>query len=78
MKLGIVHKDNKIINHRSLLKVLLNPVLRYYGYQIATKFENNILYGIRLNKCDRIKPIIWDFKYDTVEYDIIEKRRLLY
>ena len=55
IKLGIVYKDNKIINHRSLLKVLLNPFLRYIGLYIGTRCEDNTLKGIKLNKCIKTK-----------------------
>ena len=39
MKLGILYKDNKAVNHRSLVKVLLNPILRKFGIQIATNYN---------------------------------------
>jgi hypothetical protein len=76
LKLGIVYKDNKIINHRSLLKVLLNPFLRYIGLYIGTKCKDNTLKGIKLNKCVRTQKIIWSFIYN-VEYDYIQKRRII-
>ena len=77
MKLGIVYKDNKIINHRSLLKVLLNPFLRCVGLYIGTIYTDDQLKGIRLNKGVRTPKIIWSFNYD-VDYDyIIKKRRII-
>jgi len=76
MKLGIIYKDNKIINHRSLLKVLLNPFLRCVGLYIGTIYDNGKLKGIRLNKGVKTSKIIWSFKYD-VEYDYIIKKRIL-
>jgi len=36
LKLGIIIKNYKVINHRSLIKVLFNPFLRFIGYEIAT------------------------------------------
>jgi hypothetical protein len=75
IKLGIVYKDNKIINHRSLLKVLLNPFLRCIGLYIGTRCEDNTLKGIKLNKCIKTKKIIWSFRYN-VEYDVIIKKRI--
>lgn len=76
MKLGIVYKDNKIINHRSLLKVLMNPILRCAGLYIGTLYIDGKLHGVRLNRCDKTTKIIWSFKYDA-EYDHIVKKRLL-
>lgn len=55
----IVNSDNKTINHRSLLKVLLNPFLRYFGLQISTKFntETQELGCPVIMKCPRITDI---------------------
>jgi len=75
LKLGIIYKNDKIINHRSLLKVILNPFLRCIGIYIGTKCENNILKGIRMGRGKRSKKIIWSFIYD-VEYDYIIKKRI--
>ena len=75
MKLGIVYKNDNIINHRSVLKVLLNPFLRYVGLYIGTSYMDGQLKGIRLNRCIRTQKIIWSFKYD-VEYDYIIKKRI--
>ena len=76
MKLGIVYKDNKIINHRSLLKVLLNPFLRRIGLYIGTLYIDGQLKGIRLNRGIRTPKIIWSFNYN-VDYDYIVKKRIL-
>ena len=77
MKLGIVYKNGKVINHRSLLKVLINPIIRYFGFQIVSLYneEINEIYGISLRKCDR-QPISYDFKYHN-DYDNIVKKRIL-
>ena len=75
MILGIIYKDNKIINHRSLLKILLNPFLRCVGLYIGTSYRDGQLKGIRLKKGVRTQKIIWSFKYD-VEYDYIIKKRI--
>jgi len=77
MKLGIVYKDNKIINHRSLLKVLLNPFLRCIGLYIGTLYMDGQLKGIRLNRGTKTPKIIWSFNYD-VDYDYIIKKRILF
>jgi hypothetical protein len=74
MKLGIIYKDGKVINHRSLVKVLFNPIFRFFGFHLATRFDGNNLLGAAFMKCERVKPIRWDFKFNT-SYDKIEKRR---
>lgn len=77
MKLGIVYKNGKVINHRSLVKVILNPVLRRFNCYIGSVFEGNDIKGIKLQKGQKTNKIVWSFRYDT-EYDyIIKKRRLV-
>jgi hypothetical protein len=76
LKLGILYKGTDIVNHRSLLKVLLNPVLRYFGFCIATKCNDNKLGKICLVKQLRAKKIKWDFN-NCNDYDYILKKRLL-
>jgi hypothetical protein len=75
MKLGIVYKDGKVVSHRSLLKVLLNPILRYFGYQIATVYcaEKDKLKGLKIIKSERILPKWEKYNYD---YDFIVKKRI--
>jgi len=75
LKLGILYKNNKIVNHRSLLKVLINPILRYFGYYIGTEYENERLGKIRLIKQRRTNKIIWDFSNHN-EFDFIVKKRI--
>ena len=44
--LGIIVKNNKIVNHRPLLKIVLNPMLRVFGFYIGSRF-NTIEVGDR-------------------------------
>ena len=78
--LGIVWKDGKIINHRSLLKVLVKPLLRRVGLCIGTMYfpATETLGGPHLmwNKpSDDIPPLKFVFKVDW-DYDKIERRRI--
>jgi len=77
LKLGIIMKDNRIINHRSLIKVLLNPFLRCFGFCIATKMDQGRLGLPIFSKCDiqfpESYPIPYDYEYDQ----IIKKRRII-
>lgn len=78
LKLGIIYRDGKIINHRSFLKVIFNPVLRYFGYQIATQYcdKTDTLGGVLINKCEKVKNIRWE-KYDDKYVSIVKKRTLI-
>ena len=75
MKLGILYKGGKIVNHRSLLKVLINPILRYFGYCIGTKCFNGKLGNICIIRQKRNRKIVWDFSNHN-EYDYIIKKRI--
>jgi len=77
LKLGIIYKDGKIINHRSFIKVVFNPILRCFGYYIGSKSNKDLtnIIGMSIFKCDRCK-----LKYQkyNCEYDFIIKKRLFY
>ena len=69
LNLGIVYKDNKIVNHRSLLKVTLNPSLRIIGFCIATDYNPDRLGKPVFIKQKRQNPSVQLFKNSWV-YDI--------
>lgn len=50
--LGIVYRDDIAVNHRSMLKVICNPVFRCFGFCIGSEFEQNnfIKYKIMFQK----------------------------
>ena len=77
MKLGILYKDGKIVNHRSLLKVLINPILRKYGFYIGSVCINNEIKGLKLEKGQKVDKIKWDFKSHN-EYDKLVKKRVIF
>ncbi len=59
LKLGILYKNGEIVNHRSLSKIIFNPILRYFGYYIGSIFENNKFIEYKLSKCTKNKTIIY-------------------
>jgi hypothetical protein len=72
--LGIVWKDDKIINHRSLIKILLNPFLRLVGLQIVSICNGKEIIRTVLMKCSR-QRLKFSFNDDFLDC-IIEKRRM--
>lgn len=76
LKLGIVYKNKKIINHRSLLKVILNPFLRLIGLCIGSHCNHNKLYYPVVFKCKKEKKLIFSFEYNR-KHDYIVKKRVL-
>jgi hypothetical protein len=77
LNLGILYKNGKIVNHRSLLNVLFNPILRYFGFNLATVYKNNKLCGIQIMKTERSKNIKWDFNSYN-DFDLIIKKRIIF
>ncbi len=74
MKLGIVYKDGKVINHRSFVKVVFNPIFRYFGFCLSTKFKKDDIGGFKFIRCNR-KKIRWENYGD--DYDFILKKRMI-
>lgn len=77
LNLGILYKNDKIVNHRSILKVFFNPILRYFGFYIGTTCENGILGKIKICRQVPSKNIKFSF-FDHNDFDKIIKKRILY
>lgn len=76
LKLGILYYKNSIVNHRSLIKVIFNPILRYYGYYIGSIFNENKFTKYKMCKCKRSKSIKWTLECN--DYDFIIKKRMIF
>lgn len=77
MKLGLLFKNGEVVNHRSLLKVVVNPILRYFGFCIGTNLKDNgLLDSYELMKCEKNRNISWDMNNHN-EYDYILKVRTI-
>jgi len=76
LKLGVLYKNSKIVNHRSLLKVILNPIFRYFGLCIGSKFNNNNQFiKYQIFRCKRVRYI--KYTLETNDYDKIVKYRTI-
>lgn len=51
--LGILLLQGKPVNHRSLLKLFLNPLLRVFKREIASYILDKQFKGYELRKCPR-------------------------
>jgi hypothetical protein len=82
MYLGIIRcrTTNKIINHRSLFKVLFNPIFRMFGFSIGTPYSSEKNKFIGLFEIRTHKPVsykssfIYPFDSNTM---ILEKKRII-
>lgn len=78
LNLGIIYRGEQPIKHRNLIKVLFNPILRYFGFQLATLLTNDNKIGdIILTRCNKVRPIVWSWKYDIGDGEYIIKKRML-
>lgn len=75
--LGFVYDDNGVlINHRSLIKVLFNPLLRPFRRNIVSFISSDLHVTYRIIPCgyvsllDGIKQIGYDWKS---EYSLVKK-----
>lgn len=78
--LGILYYKNEVVNHRSVLKILLNPVLSIFGIMVASIFERNKFLGYCFIKCKPQLNFIKNFNshfFTCNDYDRIEKKRTI-
>jgi len=79
--LGVIRdQEGRAVNHRSLLKVLTNPLLRLVGWEIATAYCTKTRQVGRplLQRNKRWKsgwPPCWSFDYKLDEGWIVEPTR---
>jgi len=78
LSLGIVTYNGKIVNHRSIIKVLLNPFLRLIGIEIATNYLsklNKLSYPV-IQRCNKKKKLKFIYTFDE-GYKIDRKRMFI-
>ena len=84
-KLGIFMNQDKLVNHRSLIKIILNPLFRKFGFDIKSIVHYDLIMyndinidGIlnikridyRIGRDKTNKPLKWDFYgNDMNQYD---------
>jgi hypothetical protein len=75
--LGLLVYNSVLVNHRSLLKVLINPILRCFGFYIGSIFYNNTFIKYRVYKSNELKINIFKNYYNSLftcnEYTQIKK-----
>lgn len=69
LKLGILYYDNTVVNHRSLSKVILNPILRYFGWYIGSVFDKGVFVRYSIGRCPPSSKIIYTL--ETNDYNRI-------
>ena len=76
LHLGILYKNNKVVNHRSLLKVIVNPLFRYMGFELVTVMYSDTRVGwYRIREC-KPRPIKWTLRHNDHDY-IVKRRRFI-
>lgn len=80
--LGILYLNDSVVNHRSILKVLLNPILRIFGFCIATIYnpENDKLENIEIIEQKKEFNIFKNYKnslFTCNKFNKIIRKRIL-
>ena len=81
LNLGIIYnKSREIINHRSLLKIFINPLFRMFGFVIATKSEEGELEGLTIIRCEKVSFIksLKMINYHLENGDFVVKKRMFF
>jgi len=77
LKLGILYKNGEPVNHRSLFKVMLNPIFRRFGFCFGTNLDDSGKFGwyskIKTRKTSKIQ---YDF-HSYNEHDFVLKVRTI-
>lgn len=77
LKLGIIIKNDQVVNHRSLRKILLNPIFLFFGFQISSVFKEKefITYKIIKNKMyfNLFRNYYYSFLYKNDDIKIIKE-----
>lgn len=68
LNLGLIYdiQTDRLLNHRSLIKIIFNPIFRTFGFQIGSIFIDEKFNRYKLEKC---KIIFLDFK-NSLFYNI--------
>ena len=74
--LGIIYKKDifgnyKAISHRSLVKILINPILSIFGYVLESQYcpRKDAITGIRVCKVRYKKPNLIHNYQNIISYD---------
>ena len=76
MALGLVYRNGRVVNHRSLLKIMVNPWLRLLGREIGSVVVEEKVKNLVWKKCEKQK-LQFDFNFKG-DYDfVLPHRRIL-
>lgn len=81
--LGVIYRKGATgefnpCNHRSILKILLNPLLRVFGFQInSLSSDGKNITGIELMKLKERYPNIIENYKKSIFYELDEKTMIL-
>jgi hypothetical protein len=67
LKLGVIKRNGYAINHRTLKKIFLNPILRVFGFEICSIFNENNFEKFEIFKCKRELNIFKNY-YHSIFY----------
>lgn len=58
-RLGIIKdEEGNVLRHRTLLKIIFNPILRKFGWSIVSVFKNNKFIGYQIREYPKYCKVI--------------------
>jgi hypothetical protein len=78
--LGILYYHDQVVNHRSICKVFLNPVLMMFGIMITSYFDNNKFLNYTIIRRKPSPNVFKNFHshfFTCNDFDRVEKTKLL-
>ena len=79
--LGILLFKKEVVNHRSLLKITINPILMVFGIMLASNMEGYEVKSIIIIKTSKQLNVFRNIKshlFECNEYDAVLKIRRLF
>ena len=78
LNLGVIVDEHKqIIAHRSLVKVLLNPIFRRFGFYIGTIILDNEVIGVKFFKGQKTNDVQYNIEAGRSQGIRIRKRQII-
>jgi hypothetical protein len=67
LQFGIIKENGCAINHRTLRKIFLNPILRMFGFEIGSIFDGNTFEKFEIFPCKKQLNIFKNY-YQSIFY----------
>lgn len=73
LNLGIVYKEGVLVNHRSLLKIIINPFIGMFGWVLVSEISNHNIDRIHFMKCIVPSSGLWGAIHNAWVFNMQDK-----